>query len=166
MEKASIIFSILIHNDSFMGIFWGFLGILNLSWGFFCLRANSLSEKELGEIDPRFENINLDYAIFSLFAACITLFLLFTMQSSLDKWAMANYGREFYPVFVFFFSAYGIYQALFAIRKGVYPMGIIMSFQYAETTAVRRVAIYQITASTILFVVSVLFFLATSVRIQ
>ena len=64
MEKASIIFSVLIHSDEFMYLFWGALGIINMSLGTYLLKSKGLGEKELAEISPKFKNINSDYMVF------------------------------------------------------------------------------------------------------
>ena len=161
MEKASIIFSVLIHSEEFMYLFWGILGFFNMSLGSFLLKSKALSEKELAEISPNFKNIISDYVVFSLFAIALIIALIWMMMSGLNNWALTNYGRKFYPLFVFFFSGYGIYQALFAITKGVYPMGKILYFIYDDMKLIRRVAKIQIISSVALFVLSVLVFFVT-----
>ena len=161
MEKASIIFSVLIHSDEFMYLFWGALGIINMSLGTYLLKSKGLGEKELAEISPNFKNIISDYVVFSLFAIALIIALIWMMMSGLNNWALTNYGRKFYPSFVFFFSGYGIYQALFAITKGVYPMGKILYFIYDDMKSIRRVAKIQIISSVALFVLSVLVFFVT-----
>ena len=161
MEKASIIFSVLIHSDEFMYLFWGALGILNMGLGSFLLKSKALGEKELAEISPNFKNIISDYVVFSLFAIILIIAPIWMMMSGLNNWALTNYGRKFYPSFVFFFSGYGIYQALFAITKGVYPMGKILYFIYDDVKSIRRAAKIQIISSVSLFVLSVLVFFIT-----
>ena len=161
MEKASIIFSILIRNDDFMYLFWGGLGLINILLGSFLIRSKPMGEKELVEISPDYKNINADYMIFTLFAIFLIGFPMLLMWSRLDKWAEMNYSRDFYPLFVFFFSGYGIYQAVFALSKGVYPMGKVMSFLYDDSNLIRRAARIHITSSSVLFVLSLLTFFAT-----
>ncbi len=161
MEKASIIFSVLIHSDEFRYLFWGVLGFFNMSLGSFLLKSKGLGEKELTEISPNFKNINSDYIVFSLFAIMLIIAPIWITMSSLDKWALANYGRRFYPTFVFFCSGYGIYQALFAISKGVYPMGKILYFVYDDVKLIRHAAKIHIISSVVLFVLSILVFFIT-----
>jgi hypothetical protein len=161
MEKASIIFSVLIHSDEFMYLFWGILGFFNMILGSFLLMSKSLGEKELVEISPDFKNINSDYIVFSIFAIMLIITPILIMMSGLDKWALANYMRRFYPTFVFFFSGYGIYQALFAISKGVYPMGKILYFIYDDIKVIRRAAKIHIISSVVLFALSILVFFMT-----
>jgi hypothetical protein len=161
MEKASIIFSVLIHSDEFMYLFWGALGIINMSLGTYLLKSKGLGEKELTEISPKFKNINSDYIVFSFFAIMLIIAPVLLMMSGTDKWAMANYGRRFYPAIAFFCSGYGIYQALFAIFKDVYPMGKILYFIYDDIKVIRRAAKIHIISSVALFALSILVFFMT-----
>ena len=125
------------------------------------LKAKGLGAKELAGISPNFKNIISDYVVFSLVAIMIILAPMWMMMSSLDKWALLNYGRRFYPSFVFFFSGYGIYQALVAITKGVYPMGNILYFVYDDVKRIRHAAIIHAISSVTLFALAVLVFFMT-----
>ena len=156
MEKASIIFSVLIHSDEFMFIFWGFLGMINIFWDSIRLRTKILSEEQLIEINPKFKGIKSDYTVFSIFWIFVVLLLpLLTIFANLDTWAMEMYGRRFFPMLVYFFSGYGIYQGVFALSKSVYPMGKMLSFQYAEEKVIKHFAKEHIIVSLVLFVMSV-----------
>jgi hypothetical protein len=159
MDKVAIIFSTLIHSDDFMYIFWGGLGMLNMFWDSIRLRSEVLSEEKLVEIDRRFRGIKSNYTVFSIFWIFVVLLLPFlTIFRDIDSWTVETYGRRFYPAMVYFFSGYGIYQGLFALSKGVYPMGRALFFQYADEKVIRSVAKEHIIVSLILFVVSVLSF--------
>jgi len=161
MEKASIIFSVLMHSDDFMYLFWGALGILNMGLGSFLLKSKGLTEKELVEISPHFKNMISNYTVFSVFAIMLIIAPIWITMSGLNNWALVHYGRKFYPSIVFFFSGYGIYQALFAISKGVYPMGKMLYFIYDDVKLIQRAAKIHIISSVVLFVLSVLVFFAT-----
>jgi hypothetical protein len=166
METASMILSRLIQSDEVMYLFWGVLGALNLFFGSFLLKGEHLNEEELTKKSPDFKHINSDYMIFSVIAIAILFLLLGMTWSRFDNWAWVNYGRKFYPSVVFLFSAYGIYQALFALSKGVYPMGRMLSFIFDDGEVIRRAAKRQIISSIGLSLLSVLFFFITSSRIQ
>lgn len=159
MEKVTIIFSTLIHSDDFMYIFWGSLGMLNMFWDSIRLRSEVLSEEKLVEIDRKFRGIKSNYTTFSIIWISVVFLLpILTIFQSIDSWAVETYGRRFFPAIVYFFSGYGIYQALFALSKGVYPMGKMLVFKYADEKVIRSFAKEHIIFSLILFAVSLLSF--------
>jgi len=158
MEKASNIFRVLINNNDFMLFFWFFFSIPSMFWESIRLRSKVLSEEDLVEIDPKFKGIKSEYTAFGLFAIVVLLFLLTVVFPRFASWAMKTYERRFDPMLIFFFSGYGIYQAIFALRKGVYPMGKMLTFRYDDEKVIRRVAKEHILVSLVLFAGSVLFF--------
>jgi len=163
MEKVSIIFSILTHDQEFMRVFWLFAILPVGFWHlFYFLSSKELTEKELVAISSDFEGINGDYIGFSILAICLLLgFPLIVIAPGLDKWAMQKFGMEFYPSFAMFGAGYGIYQGLFALIKGVYPMGRSLTYAYDKKAKIRRVAIHQILISIFAVVFVVLFFFLT-----
>ncbi len=163
MEKVLIILSTLTHNHNFMLWFWFFATIPVAIWQVFYFPAKKqLTEKELAEISPEFKNINADYVVFSIFAIGLLIgFPLLVLAPSLDKWAVQNFGIEFYPSMTMFSAGYGIYQGLFALIKGVYPMAKSLTYAYDDAAKVRRAAKYQIVISIAAVVFVTLFFFAT-----
>ena len=163
MEKALIIFSILIHNYDFMFLFCMFITFPVGMWHIFYFPSKSrFNEKALAEISPEFKNINSDYIVFSVFAvAFLMLFPLLVLAPSWDKWAMLNYGIKFYPSIIFFNAGYGIYQGLFALIKGVYPMAKSLTYAYDDKAKIQRIGKYQIIISISAFILAALFFFAT-----
>ena len=163
MEKASIIFSILTHDYGFMMIFWGMITLPVAMWNLWHFRSRKeLTEKELIEISPHFADINVKYVIFGifLFGGMMGVFI-YTWFPKLDDWSLLNYGIRFYPSSVALSVSYGIYQGLFAILSGVYPMGKSLSYVYDVKSRIRRVGMYHILISIAAAVFVVLFFFAT-----
>ena len=163
MEKASIIFSVLIHSDEFMYLFWGILGVLNLSSGSFLLKSKGVTEKQLKEISPAHEHIMYDYTVYSVYTFALTFVLTWIAMSSFNDWALENYGRNFYPSLIFGFAIYGVVTALFAMSKGVYPIvrPRMLFFIYDDVKLINRAAKFHIIISIVLFSMSVLVFFAT-----
>ncbi len=135
--------------------FWGILGMFNLFWDLFFFRSKVFSEEQLVEINPKFRGIKSYDSSFNLIAVIFILVLTMATWSSLDKWALINYGRRFYPLVVFFTSAFGISQGSFALLKDVYPVLKMSYFRYADVKVVHRAAKYQITSSIAVFVLAV-----------
>ncbi len=163
MEKASIIFSVLIHSDEFMYLFWGVLGVLNLGAGSFLLKAKAVTGNKLKEISPDHEHIMYDYTTYGIYTLALTFVLTWIVMSSFNDWALANYGRKFYPSLIFGFSIYGIFIALFAQSKGVYPIiqPKMLFFIYDDIKLVHRAVKLHIIISVVLLSMSVLVFFAT-----
>jgi len=163
MEKVSIIFSVLIHSDEFMYLFWGALGFLNLRAGSFFLKEKGVTEKQLKEISPAHEHVMYDYTVYSVYTFALTFVLTWIIMSSFNNWALENYGRKFYPSLVFGFSIYGVFTALFALSKGVYPIAQprLLYFIYDDIKLIHRAAKLHIIISVVLLCMSVLVFFAT-----
>ena len=163
MEKTLIIFSILTHNHDFMMFFWLFVTMPVGIWHTFYFPSKShVSEKALVEISPEFKSINAEYIVFSIFAVgLLMLFPLLGLSPSLDKWSMMKYGIRFYPSILSFTAGFGIYQGLFALIKGVYPMAKSLYYVCDDKAKIRRIAKYQILISVFAVVFVVLFFFAT-----
>lgn len=163
MEKVSIIFSIVTHDYDFMMWFWLIATMPVGGWHLFYFPSSQLlSEKQLIEISSDFEGIDGSYMGFSILAIALLIgFPFMVLMPGLNKWSMLVYGIEFYPAIVLVNSGYGIYQSLFALMKGVYPMGKSSSYAYDDKAKISRIAKYQIliSVSAVLFVV--LFFFAT-----
>ena len=68
---------------------------------------------------------------------------------------------RFYPVGVVFAVGYGIYQGMFALRKGVYPMAKSLLYIYDDKARIRSIAKYQILIALTTFCVAILFFFVT-----
>ncbi len=164
MEKALIIFSVLIHSDEVMYLFWGILGLLNLKAGSFLLKEKAVTENKLKEISPDHEHIMYDYTTYSVYTLALTFILTWIIMSSFNDWALVNYGRKFYPSLIFGFSIYGVFTALFALSKGVYPIvqPRMLHFIYADGKLINRAAKLHIIISVVLLSMSVLFFFATA----
>jgi hypothetical protein len=163
MEKISIVFSILTHDGGFMMWFWFFVTLPVGIWHIFYFPSKShVSEKALTELSPEFKNINSEYLVFSVVAvSLLMLFPLLALAPSLDKWSMMEYGIRFYPSILSFTAGYGIYQGLFALIKGAYPMAKSLYYVCDDKAKIRRVANLQILISVSAVVVVVLFFFAT-----
>ena len=163
MEKVPIIFSTLTHDFEFMLWFWVIATFPTGLWHTFYFPPNThLREKDLMETSPEFKNINSEYLVFSIFAlGLLMLFPILVLTPHLDKWSMLNYGIRFYPSYLSITAGYGIYQGLFALIKGVYPMGKFFSYVYDDKTKIRRIAKYQILISIASVIFVVLFFFAT-----
>ncbi len=163
MEKISIIISILTHDPEFMRWFWLFAALPAGIWHVFYFPSNKqLSEKQLVEISSEFEGTNGNYIGFSVIAICLLMgFPLMVLAPGLDKWSMQKFGIEFYPSSTMFGAGYGIYQGLFALMKGVYPMGTSLSYAYDDKAKINRVAKYQILIAISVMIIGVLFFFAT-----
>ncbi len=163
MEKVSIIFSTLTHNHDFMLWFWFFATMPVAIWHVLYFSSKKqLTEKELTEISPEFKNINADYVVFSVFAIGLLMaFPLLVLAPGWDKWAVQKFGIEFYPSMTMFSAGYGIYQGLFALIKGVYPMAKSLTYAYDDAAKIRRVARYQIVISISAVMFVTLFFFAT-----
>ena len=164
MEKVSIIFSVLIHSDEFMYLFWGILGFLNLRSGSFLLKAKEVTEKQLKEISPAHEHVMYDYTFYSAYTLALTFVLTWIVTSSFNDWALENYGRNFYPSFVFGLAIYGVFTALFALSRGVYPIvrpKMLVFFIYDDVKLINSAAKFHIIISVVLFSMSVIVFFAT-----
>jgi len=163
MEKTWIIFSVLIHSDEFMYLFWGVLGVLNLRAGSFFLKGKEATENNLREISPEHEHIMYDYTTYSIYTLTLTFVLTWIMISSFNDWALLNYGRKFYPSLVFGFSLYGVFTALFALSKGIYPIAQprLLYFIYDDINLIHRAAKLHIIISVVLLIMSVLVFFVT-----
>src|SRR5574338_1628736 len=124
MEKALVIFSIVTHDHELMRWFWLFATLPAGLWHLWRFPSNkTLTQKQLVEISSRFTNIDSDYLVFSLLALTILVGLpLLVLAPAWDRWALQRFGIEFYPSITFFSAGYGIFQALFALLTGVYPM--------------------------------------------
>ncbi len=158
MEKTTTIFLELIHDDKFMFYFWGFLGMFNLFWDLFFFRSKVFSEEQLIEIDPKFQGIKSYDSTFNLITIALILVLMMTSWSSLDNWALTNYGRRFYPFVVFFTSALGVSQGVFALLRDVYPVLKMPYFRYTNVKVIHHTARYQIASSIAVFILSILSF--------
>lgn len=163
MDKATIFFSILTHDYDFMLWFWVIVTFPLGFWHIFYFPSKThISEKELAEISPEFKNINFEYMAFSFLAiGLLMMFPLLVLAPSWDKWSMLRYGIRFYPSILSFTAGYGIYQGLFALIRGVYPMAKSLSYVYDDQAKIRRIAKYQILISVSAVVFVVLFFFAT-----
>ena len=165
MEKTWIILSVLLHSDEVMYFFWGVLGLLNMSSGSYLIKAKRVTEKELEKISPDHKHIKYDFTVYGVYITTLTFILTWIMVSSFNGWAMENYGRKFYSSFVFCLSAFGIFIALFAISKGIYPivqpMRRMLYFIFEDFQIIRRAAIIHIIISIAIFGFSVLTFFAT-----
>ena len=163
MEKGIIIFSILTHDHDFMMWFWLFATMPVGGWHMFYFPSNKqLTEKQLSEISSDFEEINGTYIGFSILAIGLLIgFPLMVIAPGLDKWSILNYGMKFYPSIVFINAGYGIYQGLFALMKGVYPMAKSLSYVYDDRVKINRIAKYQILISVSAVIFVALFFFAT-----
>jgi len=163
MDKAAIIFSILTHDYEIMLWFWVIVTFPVGFWHLFYFPSKThISEKELTEISPEFKSINSEYIVFSIFA--IGLFMMFpllVLAPSWDKWSVLKYGIRFYPSILSFTAGYGIYQGLFALIRGVYPMAKSLNYVYDDKAKIRRIAKYQILISVSAVAFVVLFFFAT-----
>ena len=121
-----------------------------------------LTEDQLVEISPEFKGINANFAGFSVVAISLLIgFPLIAIAPSLDKWAMQNYGIGFYPTYIMFGSGYGIYQGLFALMTGAYPMGRLMGYVYDKRNKINYIARIQIVISVAFVIIGILFFFAT-----
>jgi hypothetical protein len=163
MEKASLIFSILTHDHDFMMWFWLFITMPVGGWHlFYFWSKKQLTEKQLIEISADFEGINGTYIGFSIVAIGLLIgFPFMVLAPGLNKWALLNYGMKFYPSVVFINAGYGIYQSLFALMKGVYPMAKSLSYIYDDKAKIHSVAKYQILISIAAVIFVSLFFFAT-----
>ncbi len=129
---------------------------------FYFPSSKQFTEKKLVEISPAFEGTDGNYIGFSVIAVCLFIgFPLIVLAPGLDKWAIQSYGIIFYPSYTMFGAGYGIYQSLFALMNGVYPMGKSLSYFYDEKAKINRIAKSQILISFSVVIISVLFFFAT-----
>ncbi len=160
--KSSNPFFILTHNYKFMLWYWGMVAIpvgIWYLWGF--PSKKWFPEREIVEISPEFTGIKSKYMAFSVFRLLGVMVLpIVPLWPRLDNWAVLNYGIRFYPISVAFSTGIGIYQGLFAIISGAYPMAKSLSYVYDDVSRIRRAAIYQISISIAFIVVVVLFFFA------
>ncbi len=129
---------------------------------FYFPSKKQLTEKQLLEISPSFENINGEYIGFSIAAIALLIFApMLLIESAVDPWALAHFGMRFYPWVVLFNVGYAIYQASFALYKGVYPMGKGLSYAYEDKAVIWRVAVQQIAIALAALGIAVLFYFAT-----
>ncbi len=163
MEKVSIIFSILTHDNEFMNLFCLFVSLPLGIWHTYCFPSEKqFTEKQLVEISPKFEGMDGNYIGFSVIALSLLIGIpAMILIPSLDKWAMQNYRIGFYPSYIMFGAGYGIYQSLFALMKNVYPMGKSLSYVYDEKAKIIKIAKYQILISITAVIIGVFFFFAT-----
>ncbi len=144
--------------------FWAIVTFPVGFWHLWHFRSSKeLTEKELAEISPKFAEVNARYILFSiLWLGGIMGLFIFVVFQKLDNWAVLKYGIRFYPVSISFAVSYGIYQGLFALLSGVYPMGRTLSYVYDDTRRIRHVATRQILISIAAVIVVVLFFFVTN----
>lgn len=163
MEKATTILAILTHNYEFMWWFWGLVTLPVGFWHLFYFPAKKqLSQKELVEISSGYQGINSGYIIYSIVALFLIIGIpLLVLAPGWHQWAEQNYGLRFYPAIVFFTAGYGIYQGLFALVTGVYPMTRYLSYAYDEPAKIRRIALRHILASVFAIIFVVFFFFVT-----
>jgi hypothetical protein len=160
MERVILFFSALFQNENFLSFAWGFLGFVFGGWDtiYFWRRAN-LTEEELIKISPKYAGINGSYmgAGFLWFFFMLPFILNI---SNINNWAEANFGTIFFPSFAFFGLSYGIYQGAFAVYKGVYPQGKVLTYVYEDENLIRRVGKTQIYISLVAMIVfTALFFI-------
>jgi hypothetical protein len=141
-------------------LFWIFLGILNSEiWHPFLVGMKYLSQSDLAKISPRFSSIDSEYNAFILpWAIFVLLIPMLFLGTWINSWAIHNYGQWFYPIIVYLSSAYAVGEAVFALKRGVFPVGRLLKFRYGDEAAIRRVAKYQIVSSIVLFCISVIMF--------
>ena len=163
MEKVTTIFTILTHDYEFMWWFWGLVTFPVGFWHLFYFPAKKeLSEKELVEISTGYQGINSGYIIYSIVALFLIIGIpLLVLAPGWHEWAEQNYDLKFYPAIVFFTGGYGIYQGLFALVTGVYPMGRYSNYAYDKPTKIRRIAKRHILISFFTIVFVVVFFFVT-----
>ena len=163
MEKVSIIFSILTHDQEFMSIFWAFASLPVGIWHIFYFHSNEqLTEKKLVEISSEFEGVDGANIGLGVLVMCfLVAFPLIVVAPKLDSWSLQRYGMKFYPIDVMFGVGYGIYQGVFALIKNVYPMAKSLSYVYEYKAKIHRIAKYQILTSIFMVILVVLFFFAT-----
>ncbi len=164
MEKVSIMFSALTHDFKFMSWFWLIVTFPVGLWHIFYFPTKKqLKEKELVEISPKFYGIDDEYLVFSLLGIGLLIFLpIYIFITYVDPWSLSTFGIKFYPSLTVISVGYGIFQGLFALLKGVYPMAKSLSYAYDEQDIIRRIAKYQIFIALATFGIVVLFFFATA----
>jgi hypothetical protein len=164
MDKAAIIFSILTHDYELMLWFWGLITLPVGFWHTFYFPAKKqFTAKQLEEISPTFKDIDSDYLVYSLFGIGIFMMLpAMVMLNQLDDWSVLQFGMRFYPGVLSFTVGYALYQAVFALIKGVYPMGRMLSYAYDDASIIRRIAKYQIIIALLALILVTLFFFTTA----
>jgi hypothetical protein len=146
MENFPDFVSTLLNHNGFMFLFWALIASPIALWQVWYFHGkNALSEAELIKISSEFEGINSSYFVFSVVVLPPLLYLSVTLFSPVAMaWIPLIFGIRLFPLTFVIFAAYGIYQALFAIYKGVYPMGKPISYIYDNRTVIRRAAKLQI----------------------
>jgi hypothetical protein len=159
MEKLPEFLSTLLNHDGFMFLFWALIASPLALWQVWYFRdKKALTEAELIKLSNKFEGINSTYFVFSVVVLLPLLFLSVTLFSSVAMaWIPLIFGLRLFPLMFVIFAAYGIYQALFAIYKSVYPMGKSMSYIYDDKAAIHRAARLQIVISLGVYVALILF---------
>jgi len=157
MEKISIVISVMFHDSSFSMLVSCVVGFVVGFWHtFYPFRMRELKEKELVQISPSYQGINSQVVLFMLLWLGSTYGLLFLVRA--DDWSLSAYGVQFYPSIEILFAAYGVFQALFALWKGVYPQAKSLSYVYGDEKKIRRIAIVQIVIAIVVSVLSVVVF--------
>jgi hypothetical protein len=158
MEKLPEFVSTLLNHDGFMLLFWALIASPLGLWQVWYFRdKKALTEAELIQISNEFEGINSTYVVFSVVVLLPLLVLSVTLFSSVAlAWIPLMFGLRLFPLMFVIFATYGIYQALFAIYKGVYPVGKPVSFIYDDKVVLRRAAKRQIGISLGVYVALIL----------
>jgi len=163
MEKALIIFSILTHDFNFMMVFCLIATMPTAIWHvWYFPNKNCFPERKLVEISQKFDGINSRYTA-SHFLWMLGLFVFMAICIKIDiAWIMPNFAVRFYPMAVGASASYGIFQGLFAINSGVYPMSRLLSYAYDDIAKIKRIAQYQISICIAAFIIMVVFFFITA----
>jgi hypothetical protein len=146
MDKLSDFFSTLLRNDSFVVLLSTLVALPIALWQTWYFRGKKgLSESELKDISKDFDGINGNYVGFHLVVLMPLLFLSLVLFLSIGKdWMPVVFGIRFFPAVFFISAAYGLFQGLFAIFKGVYPMGKSLLYVHDDKSIINRVAKTQI----------------------
>ncbi|MCP4141432.1 MAG: hypothetical protein GY755_14305 [Chloroflexi bacterium] len=147
MEKIKLVFLILLYNKTVQIFFWMTVCFATALWHtFYFPYSKRRSESDLVEISDKFEGINADYSG-AVGAGMVGIMLIL---------GLTDRTISFIDI-VLFFGVYGILQAVFALVKGVYPMGKQMAYVYDDEAIIRKIAIYQISISIVVIVSAMIF---------
>ena len=148
MDKISTIVSIVTHDYESMMWFWLIVTLPILFWSFIYLRTQiPLNEKQLVEKSPKYGEIDSQFSTYTIMFAVLYILPLWVVLSTVNEWSVQKFGIGFYPAFVFITFGFGIYESLFALIKGVYPLSNALKYIYGDETRIRHVAKSQILAS-------------------
>lgn len=159
MDKVGFIVSALLSNEGIQAFLWWIVGFGAVWWPqLYLIRHKRLTEEELRKISPSYAGIESEHYLWRilwLLAAGLPSFVVgwwFTLEKTLRidvSFLMA--------LLTLVYATSGMAEGMFAVRRGVYPVGRGRFFVYDDGAYLRRLGKIEVISGTVVTIASVVF---------